>query len=105
MFPWEELGRSLFSGGPEDDNYIDFYSTSSLLTIGSGQTIASEAPGAVGYITVQIVNQGTIDADAGTIFFESYAKTNQSLIRARNNGIIKFQASCPVVTGTKLETV
>jgi filamentous hemagglutinin len=89
-------GQILFCAGPEDDNLIDYpTSPASRLTIGAGQTVTTEPTGS-GRIIVQAVNQGLIDADAGTIYLEATAKTNQNLIRARNGGTLKFQANCTI---------
>jgi hypothetical protein len=81
-------GRVLFDSSAV--NRIGPLSGGHVLTVGAQQTVGTSGPGMHGYLTGQIVNEGTIDANGGRIDFSGADKTNLGLIRARLGGTLAF---------------
>jgi len=90
-------GKVLFTAiattGP--DSYIGYNAATDRLIVGPNQTIATAGPGTLGHVTVQLTNNGLVDADGGTLSLENYTKINNNLIRARNGGVLKI-SGCTV---------
>ncbi len=69
------------------NNFILESAATDTLTIGSNQTITTTA-GSRGYVYVNTVNQGRIDANGGTLYLSSRNKTNDGVMAASNNGLL-----------------
>ena len=89
-------GKVLFISPPAGpDSYIGYNSASDRLIVGPNQTIATAGPGTLGHVTVQLTNNGLVEANGGTLSLENYVKINNTLLRARNGGVLKI-SGCSV---------
>ena len=78
-------GQILFASGYHND--IRNTNTDDTLTLGSGQVITTNT-GSNGIVYTKLVNNGIIDADAGTITLQSYDKVNNNVISTTNGGTL-----------------
>ena len=84
------------------NNLILYTATTDVLTLGAGQVIETAAAADEGAIQTHLVNNGLVDADAGTITLHTRSKTNNALIRARNGGAMDINGITLTNTGATL---
>ncbi|MBD3163543.1 MAG: hypothetical protein GF346_13655 [Candidatus Eisenbacteria bacterium] len=80
----------LQTGGTFSDAQLNGYSADHVLTNGASHTIRGE-----GEVRVNLVNEGTVLADAPgeVLYLISNEKTNRGLLRAQDDGILDVSAS------------
>lgn len=70
-------------------NLISSASASDTLTLGSGQTIRTDADGR-GIVSTALINEGVVRADGGRIILNTNVKTNNNFFRAANAGVLEI---------------
>ncbi len=91
-------GRVLFTTNA--GNRLTSVAAADVLTLGAGQTVATEAASCQGEIRTALVNYGTVDADGGKVELTTENKTNHSLMQARNGGTLRLNGITLTNTGT-----
>ena len=73
-------------------NYIRATNSTDLLTLGENQFITT-SDGAIGQILVDMVNNGIVDADGGTITLSSIDVENNSILKSTDGGTLTVTSS------------
>jgi len=91
-------GKVLFASSGR--NYFTYTNTGDVLTIGANQTVATSGTGTKGEIRVVTINNGTIDADGGSLILSVHGKTNNNLFRSQNGGNLDIGVAITNTAGT-----
>jgi hypothetical protein len=84
-------------------NYIVQTNAGDSLTVGSGQTIGTNGAGTQGVISASLVNQGTVEANGGSLTVNSYDASNSGLMQARNSGTLTISGITVDNTGATIQ--
>jgi len=77
-------GRVQFSAnGSTAGQYIDYLSSSDLLTIGAEQVVETTGPSSYGWIYTKLLNHGAIEANGGFLDLLGLSKTNEGRFLSR----------------------